>query len=179
MVHPTETFYGIGTALSAGDAGVDRVRVAKRAPGGRPYLLLAADTEMAFTLWTEASPQARELAERAWPGPLTLVGPARDGLPGSLLGSLAGAASVSVRVPGLASARALSKSLGEPFVSTSANRSGQPPPTSFDEVDLEALAPDLALNGGTCPGGEPSTLVSVVGERLEVLREGAWKGVLA
>ncbi|MEE2830472.1 MAG: Sua5/YciO/YrdC/YwlC family protein, partial [Myxococcota bacterium] len=101
VVYPTETVYGIGTALSAGDAGGARVRAAKGSPAGRPFLLLAASTEASLALWSEVPPWARELAAEAWPGPLTLVGPAREGLPACVTGTAAdGRASLAVRVPG-------------------------------------------------------------------------------
>lgn len=172
LVYPTETVYGIGCALSAGEAGVESVRLAKGSPPGRPFLLLTASTEAALALWDPVPERARELAGRHWPGPLTLIGPARAGLPPSLLGRRNGFDTVSVRVPGDPALRQLLARLGEPLLSTSANRAGRRPPRSFDELDPE-LARDLALNGGTCPGGTPSTLLSLVDEPPVVLRGGA------
>jgi len=176
LVYPTETVYGIGVALSSGTAGVERVRQAKRSPAGRPYLLLAAGAEQAFALWSEVPGTARRLAERHWPGPLTLVGRASSGLPCSLLGSADSGdgriETVSVRVPGDARIRDLLVALGEPLLSTSANLHGVQPPVDFDQVDLEALQPDLAIDAGRCEGGLPSTLLSLVGSRPELLRSG-------
>jgi L-threonylcarbamoyladenylate synthase len=178
LVYPTETVYGIGTALSAGEAGLERTRAAKRSPPGRPYLLVAADPETAFSLWRELPAAARDLAARAWPGPLTLVGAARPGLPPSLLGRddfAPVAPTVSVRVPGEPRLLALLRALGEPLVSTSANLAGAPPPVRFEDVQVSDLAPDLAIDGGPCPEGEPSTLVSVVAPGPpRLLRAGAW-----
>ncbi|HCP48130.1 MAG TPA: threonylcarbamoyl-AMP synthase [Deltaproteobacteria bacterium] len=181
LVYPTETVYGIGTALSAGDPGVERVRRAKGSAPGRPYLVLAGDRDAAFSLWTRVSPAARAMALEAWPGPLTLVGPARDGLPQSLLGhvelegTLTGRVpTISVRVPGDPRLVELLQALGQPLVSTSANPAGAPPPDRFDGVDLDSLAPDLAIDGGVCRAGTPSTIISVVGDRPRLLRAGAW-----
>jgi len=182
LVYPTETVYGMGTALSAGDEGVERVRRAKGAAPGRPYLVLVGDSEAAFALWSTVSPLARTLSERAWPGPLTLVGPARADLPQSLLGWTDGGGdggeasipTISVRVPGDPRLRELVEALGEPLVSTSANPAGDAPPDTFEAVALERLAPDLAVDGGACPSGTPSTLVSVVGSCPRLLRAGAW-----
>jgi len=177
LIYPTETVYGIGTALSAGDAGIERVRSAKNAPSGRPYLLLVADSVSAFGLWSRVPATANQLADEHWPGPLTLIGPAAPGLPGSLLGKaeIDGemVETVSVRVPGDERLRSLLRELGEPLLSTSANRSGEPPPVRFDDVVSQALPADLAINAGDCPFATPSTLVSLLQDPPVVLRQGS------
>lgn len=173
VVYPTETVYGIGTALSAGQAGLERVRAAKRSPPGRPYLLVAADTPTAFALWSRSVPAAVRLAAEVWPGPLTLIGPARAGLPPGLLGEHDGEPTISVRVPGDAWLRELLAALGEPLVSTSANVAGAPAPRAFEDVDLAALKPDHAVDRGACAGGVPSTVISVLTEPPTLVRSGA------
>ena len=173
-VLPTETVYGLSTALSAGEAGLRRIREAKAAGATRPWILLASCREVALALWSRVPGPAEELATQAWPGPLTLVGPARAGLPPGLLGARDGAATVSVRVPGDPWLRELLATLGEPIVSTSANRTGAAPPVDFDEVDLARLAPDIAVDRGRCPGGVPSTIIDVVASPPRLLRSGAW-----
>lgn len=183
VVYPTETVYGIGVALSAGDAGIERLRAAKRSPPGRPFILLAATTEMAFSLWSEVPLVGRMLGWSEWPGPLTLVGRARDGLPAGVLGAveepgvdtMVQVPTVSVRVPGDPALRQLITRLGEPILSTSANLAGQPTPVRLDAVDVEALAPDLVLETETCPGGTPSTVLTIVEDPPRVLRQGAWR----
>jgi len=176
LVYPTETVYGIGTALSAGAAGIERLRSAKDSPSGRPYLLLVGDAEQAFSLWSQVPAVARVLAQRHWPGALTMIGPAAAGLPTQLLGTVPSPAgpvdTLSVRVPGDERIRDLITELGEPVLSTSANRRGAAPPAQFRDVDLGTLAPDLAIDAGTCLGGQPSTLVSLMGESPLVLRQG-------
>ncbi len=175
VVLPTETVYGLHVALSAGDPGITRIRAAKGSPPGRPFLLLAVDREQAFGLWSGVPEAARELAARAWPGPLTLIGPARDGLPEEILGWVDGQPTVSVRVPGDPWLIELLEELGEPIVSTSANRAGEPPPVSFEDVELAALAPDLAIDRGRCTGGVPSTIYDVVADPPALVRAGAWR----
>ena len=185
-VYPTETVYGIGVALSAGQEGVERVRAAKRSPQDRPYILLAASPEMAFALWSEVPLAARILAWSEWPGPLTLVGPAREGLPAGVLGAaerpgldmMESVSTVSVRVPGDPALCQLISRLGEPILSTSANLAGAPAPLGYGALDLDALAPDLVLVSERCPGGLPSTVLTVVEEPPRVLRQGAWRPTL-
>jgi len=173
LLYPTETVYGLGVAVSAGDDGVARVRSAKGSPPGRPFLVLAADVRRAFALWSRVPPLARRLADAAWPGPLTLIGPARPGLPDSLLGDVDGVPTISVRVPGDARLRGLLSALEDALVSTSANRAGEAPTHRLEDVDVDALSPDLVVDGGDCPGGAPSTLVTLVGPP-RILRPGAW-----
>jgi tRNA threonylcarbamoyl adenosine modification protein (Sua5/YciO/YrdC/YwlC family) len=186
VVYPTETVYGIGVALSAGEEGIERLRAAKGSPAGRPFILLAATTEMAFSLWSEVPLAATMLAWSEWPGPLTLVGRARSGLPQGVLGEaevpgldvMNSVPTVSVRVPGDPALCQLITRLGEPILSTSANLVGQPAPLGHDDVDLQALDPDLVLVSGPCPGGLPSTVLTVVEDPPRVLRQGAWRPTL-
>jgi len=183
LVYPTETVYGIGLSLSAVERNLERLRRIKGSPANRPYLLLVADSDQAFSLWSSLPEPAVELAERYWPGPLTMIGPAASGLPATLLGSVevdgVVTATVSVRVPGDERIRELITRLGEPLLSTSANRRGSSPPVDFSSVDVEQLAPDLAIDAGPCVGGEPSTLVSLMSARPRVLRQGALQLELA
>jgi tRNA A37 threonylcarbamoyladenosine synthetase subunit TsaC/SUA5/YrdC len=107
--------------------------------------------------------------ERYWPGALTLALPARPGIPEALV--LDGF--VAVRESPNALARALVRAFGAPVTTTSANLAGQPPATTPDQVRA-ALGPRVTvLPGGATPGGAPSTLARVRGNRIEVLRPGA------
>ncbi|MEY2669048.1 MAG: hypothetical protein RJA59_1686 [Pseudomonadota bacterium] len=177
VVYPTETFYGLG-ALATLPAALARLGDAKLRPAGKPLPLVAADASAAFALWAGVPGEARLLAARFWPGPLTLVAAAAEGLPGAL--TLGG--EVGVRVPGSEVARALALSAGGPLVSTSANPSGGAAPDSVEALDPELLARvDLVLDGGRTPGGLPSTVVRVGGGGLRLLRAGAvpWEAVEA
>lgn len=175
VVYPTETFYGLG-ALSTLPAALARLGDAKLRPAGKPLPLVAADAAAAFALWAEVPDEARVLAGRFWPGPLTLVAPAAHGLPGPL--TLAG--EVGVRVPGSILARELARAAGGPLVSTSANPSGGPAPASVDALDPDLLGRvDLVLDGGPTPGGLPSTVVRIGAGDPRLVRAGAvpWEAV--
>jgi L-threonylcarbamoyladenylate synthase len=182
VVHPTEAVFGIGVALSAGQEGIERVRAAKRSASDWPFLVLAASPAMAFSLWAEVPSVGEVLGASAWPGPLTLVGAARPGLPPGLLGRAEGSdgpvATVSVRVPADAALRQLLGRLGEPLLSTSANLAGLRPPSHAADIDLDGLAPDLFLRVEACGGGEPSTVLTMIEDPPRILRQGAWRPTL-
>jgi L-threonylcarbamoyladenylate synthase len=125
-----------------------------------------------------ASHLARRLAERFWPGPLTLVLPARPGVP---LAITTGTGTVGIRVPGSAPARALALAAGGALVSTSANPAGLPPPLRAADLDPAiASGVDAVLDAGPAPGGLPSTVVEVEEGGLRLVRAGAvsWEAVL-
>lgn len=177
VVYPTETFYGLG-ALATLPEAIARLGDAKLRPAGKPLPLVAADSTAAFALWAGVPEEARLLAERFWPGPLTLVVAAATGLPGAL--TLGG--EVGVRVPGSEVARELARLAGGPLVSTSANPSGGPAPDSVEALAPELLARvDLVLDAGRTPRGLPSTVVRVAAGDLRLLRAGAvpWEDVEA
>lgn len=167
---PTDTVYGVGVALDARD-GLARLFAAKDRPPDRAIVLLVADLEQAASVGV-FSPAARILAERFWPGGLTLVLPQVAGaaLPPVLT---AGAATIGVRVPAYDCPRALARELG-PLPVTSANLSGQPDARDAAEV-LAQLGDrvDLVLDGGPARGGVPSTVVDCTGDAPKILRAGA------
>ncbi|MBL0274727.1 MAG: threonylcarbamoyl-AMP synthase [Anaeromyxobacter sp.] len=169
IAYPTETFYGLG-ALAVDGAAVERLARAKGRPDGKPLPLLAADLAQVEAV-AVLSPLARRLAGACWPGPLTLVLPARPGLHPLLTG---GGATVGVRVTGGEVAAALALAAGGALVSTSANLAGAPPAASPADLDPALVARlDLVLDCGPAPGGLPSTVVVVEGVRLRLLRPGA------
>jgi len=136
---------------------------------GKPILVLVADVAMAETVARELSPAARRLAERFWPGPLTLVVPARSGLPRALT---AGGDTIGVRVPGHAVAAELVAGLGRPVTAPSANPPGAVPPRRLG--DARAYFGDRVaayVDGGELPGGA-STVAAVDGDRVRVVRPG-------
>jgi L-threonylcarbamoyladenylate synthase len=167
---PTDTVYGVGVALSAHD-GLMRLFAAKGRPLDRAVVLLVADLEQAASVGV-VSPAARALAERFWPGGLTLVLEQATGafLPAVLT---AGAKTIGVRLPDHDSPRALARQLG-PLPVTSANLSGHPDTRDAAGV-LTQLGRriDLVLDGGPARGGVPSTVVDCSGELPRVLRPGA------
>ena len=169
VVFPTETLYGLGAdARSA--AAVARLVAVRGRGEGKPILVLVRDLAMAEEVAAEVPAVARRLAARFWPGPLTLVLPARPGLPPALT---AGSGTIGVRVPGHAVAAALVGGLGGPVTAPSANPPGAEPPRRIEEARSyfgERVA--CYLDGGVLPGGA-STVAAVDGEQVRVLRPGA------
>lgn len=155
VAFPTDTVYG----LMALPAAAARIFEVKRRPAEKALVAMAA-TPAALEELVAFDGRARALAARWWPGPLTLVLPARSGGP-----------SLAVRVPDHDLARRLLEAVGRPVLTTSANLSGEPPATVAGEVGLEGVA--AVLDGGASPGGVPSTVLLADGPRLAVAREGA------
>jgi tRNA threonylcarbamoyl adenosine modification protein (Sua5/YciO/YrdC/YwlC family) len=168
---PTDTVYGIG-ADPFKEAAVTRLFEVKGRSALKAIAILAADTDQAGTV-ARLTPEARELADRHWPGPLTLVLRRVQGAPDWLGDPERN--TVGVRVPDHPAALALLRATG-PLAVTSANRSGDPPVPGPDEA--EAILGDLVAFyvPGTSGGGESSTVVDVTGPEARVLRRGpvAW-----
>jgi L-threonylcarbamoyladenylate synthase len=169
VAFPTETFYGLGAAAldSAAVAGVFAV---KGRPESKPVLVLVDSVEMVERL-VEVSDRARRLMARHWPGALTLVMRARRQLPAQLT---AGTGAVGVRLSPHPVARGLVRALGGPVTAPSANRSGAAPPTTAEDV-LRAFRGGIALvlDGGSTPGGPPSTVIDLSVDPPHVIRQGA------
>jgi L-threonylcarbamoyladenylate synthase len=167
VAYPTETFYGLGVAARA--PALERLLAVKGREAEKGLSLLIADEAMLAEVVAEVSPRARALIAAHWPGPLTLALPARAGLPPALVKD----GCVAVRVSPHPVARALVAAFGGPVTATSANPAGQPPPTTAAAVLAYFGDACLILDGGETPGGLPSTLARVRGDRVEVLRQGA------
>ena len=168
---PTETVYGLA-ADAANPQAVARIFEAKGRPRFNPliaHVANALDAE-AVAVFDE---RARALAEAFWPGPLTIVAPVRDRERVCDL-ARAGLDSVAVRVPGHPRARAVIAAFGGAVVAPSANRSGRPSPTTFDDA-LEETGQSVgaAVDGGPCAVGVESTVVSVLDGRVALLRPGS------
>ena len=169
VVYPTETFYAIGVDAFSSAALRRLFRVKKREPG-RPVGLIAADTAMAFSVAREIPFDARRLADAFWPGPLTIVLPARDGI----AEELAGPDGVGVRVSPNPVAHALSAGIGRPITATSANLSGAAPASTLDQARA-GLGDKVKvyLEGGNLMASAPSTVVAVSGSGWKMVRVGA------
>jgi L-threonylcarbamoyladenylate synthase len=157
VVFPTETVYGVG-ANAMDPSAVQRIFLAKGRPRDNPIIVHVANID-----------QARRLAA-FWPGPLTLVVPRAGDVPDEVTGSLD---SVAIRIPSHPVARALLREAGVPVAAPSANRSGRPSPTRVADAiaDLgERVA--LYIDGGDADVGVESTVVSLLGKRPAILREG-------
>ena len=169
VAYPTETFYALGS-LARDAAAIALVAEAKGRPEGKPLPLLAADRGAVEEV-AVLGPAAARLAARFWPGPLTLVLPARPGLPGPVT---AGGGTVGIRIPGSEIARALASAAGGAIVSTSANASGEAPPVRAADIPPALRSRvDLVLDAGPAPGGLPSTIVAIGAGEPVLLRAGA------
>lgn len=170
VAFPTETVYGLGAnALDA--AAVRRVFAAKGRPADNPLIVHVASLAAALEVAAWLSPLARSLAERFWPGPLTLVVEADPAVPAVTTGGLT---TVAVRIPDHPVALALLRAAGVPVAAPSANRSGRPSPTTAQHVaDDLGQAVDVVVDGGACHVGVESTVVDARGDVPVILREGA------
>jgi L-threonylcarbamoyladenylate synthase len=176
IIYPTDTLYALGgKALDARVA--EQVRAAKGRSESLPLPVVAADWRQAARLARSLPAGATRLAERFWPGPLTLVFPAAADVPAQLTSSTG---TVAVRVPALALLREICAQAG-PLIATSANRSGERAATTCDEA-LSAVGEHalLAVDGGPARGSMASTIVDLTGERARLARAGAveWREVL-
>ncbi|MBS3849287.1 threonylcarbamoyl-AMP synthase [Devosia sp. BSSL-BM10] len=165
----TETVYGLGADATNADA-VLSIYETKGRPRFNPLIIHCADLAMAETL-AEFSPLARRAAA-LWPGPLTLVLPAR---PGNGLAdvAMAGLDTVAIRIPDHPLALALLAAVGKPLAAPSANPSGRLSPTTAFQVRLGFDGRVPVLDGGPCRAGVESTIVRVLEDQLVQLRAGA------
>jgi L-threonylcarbamoyladenylate synthase len=169
VVFPTETLYGLG-ADARSDVAVELLVAVRGREPGKPILVLVRDVAMAETIAAEVPEGARRLAARFWPGPLTLVLRARPGLSAALT---AGSGTIGVRAPGHPTAAAIVDGLGGPVTAPSANPPGAAPPRRLDEARAYfGDGVDVYVDGGELPGGA-STVASVEGDEVRVLRAGA------
>ena len=169
VAFPTDTVYGAGA--HAFDAGaVERLYAAKERPRDKAIPVLLASAADLPLVARKIPPIARRLAGAFWPGALTLILPRRSTLPAILTAS---GDSVAVRVPDHPAARALIAALGAPLAASSANLSGRPSPVTAEEVAAQLGGRvDLILDGGTCPGGVPSTVLDLTRDPPCALRAG-------
>jgi L-threonylcarbamoyladenylate synthase len=169
VVYPTETFYAIGADAFSPIALQQLFRLKGREPG-RPVGLIAADTAMAFSVAREIPIDARRLADTFWPGPLTLVLPAR----GEIADGLTGPDGVGVRVSPNPVARALSAGVGRPITATSANLSGEAPASTLESAHMALGAKvKVYLEGGKLTAPAPSTVVAINASGWKMVRVGA------
>lgn len=160
VVLPTDTVYGVAADPRVPGA-VQRLFDVKGRDSGKPVALLAAGVEEVARYGVTLSALARKLAERFWPGPLTLVVRAGEQWEG-------------FRVPDHDVALALLRSVGGVLRVSSANRSGDPPAlTARDAVRSLGRDVDVVLDAGQAPGGVASTVVKIDGEKMELIREGS------
>ncbi len=168
IVYPTETYYGLGAVLES--AAVERIIEMKRRKPGKALPVLLASREMLETVSDKLPPPAAILADHFWPGPLTLVVPAREHVPVAVT---AGTGTIGVRVTSHPVAAGLSRTLGTAIVATSANPAAMPPPVHLGTaINYFGSAVDGYLDGGVLRG-RGSTVVSIEEGRIRLLRAGA------
>ena len=166
---PTETVYGLA-ADALNPAGLARIFEIKQRPLFDPLILHVADAEGAWKLAARLPDQALVLAQRFWPGPLTLVLTKESIVPDL---ATSGLPCVALRVPAHPLAQALLRAFGGPVAAPSANRFGRISPTDAQAVRTElGDAVPLILDGGSCEVGLESTVLDLSGDQPVLLRAG-------
>jgi L-threonylcarbamoyladenylate synthase len=174
VAYPTETVYGLGSAVTA--TGLAALARLKGRQPDKPFLMLVGNLEMLEETGLVLSPSARALAREFWPGPLTLVLPGGTAtIPDAMRGPEGGVAVRWTSHPALA---AMLQAMQLPITSTSANRPGGPTAPGMDGITQlfpEAIADGtlLLLDGGVLGNVPPSTLVDCTAPLPRMVREGA------
>ncbi len=168
VIFPTETVYGVGADASNG-AAVARIYEVKARPANKAIIVHVADSTMAarYVQWT---PDAEKLAAAFWPGPLTLVLKRKDGAGAA---ELADGDTLAVHAPAHPVAQQLIAALGGGLAGSSANRSGEPSPVTFDEASKALGEGLLMIDDGACDVGLASTVLDLTTNNLTILRLGA------
>jgi L-threonylcarbamoyladenylate synthase len=177
VAFPTETFYGLAVDPRSAAAVAKVFALKQRAPD-QPLPLIASDIDQVAAHVGTLTPLAARLASRGWPGPLTLIIPASRQLCDAVHLSTG---TIAVRVPADVVARALAGRVGHAITSTSANISGEPPPSTPDLVTASlGSGIDVLIDTGPTPAGLPSTIVDATGDGPVLVRAGAipWNRVL-
>ena len=166
---PTETVYGLAANAFDAEACADIFK-AKGRPGDNPLIVHISDLSMLEGIVAEFPEGAKLLAEKFWPGPLTMIMKKSENIPDV---TSAGLPSVAVRFPAHPVARAIIDEAKLPLAAPSANLSGSPSPTSFEHCvhDLVGRV-DAIIDGGACSVGVESTIISFAGEKPVLLRPG-------
>lgn len=172
VAFPTETIYALG-AVASNRQALRQLYEIKQRPKDKALIVLFASQEEVENHFPTLTSKHKALMTKFWPGPLTIVLPVSDGFFASEV--TAGKETVAVRVPGNSLTRQLIRKVGEPLVAPSANRSGQAPATTCEEIK-EVFDDQIAA--ALCVSEEDflkqaSTIVELSSGGLEVLREGA------
>jgi len=169
IVYPTETLYGLGADALNLDA-VERVFQLKGRDPDNPIPVLIADREMLGALVAEVPALAKKLMASFWPGPLTLVLPARKDIPLRLLNS---SGSIGVRISSQPIATELVRALGCPLTATSANPSGLTPARTLHQAkQYFAGEINVFIDAGELTSRTGSTVVEISANGVRVIREG-------
>ncbi|PNV68938.1 threonylcarbamoyl-AMP synthase [Enteroscipio rubneri] len=171
VMFPTDTVYGLGAAVDFAE-GPGMLYDLKERDRGKPIAWLVGDPDDLDRYGEDVSASVRALARRFWPGPLTLVVKAAERVPDSFRSA---AGTIGLRMPDDATALALIEAVGCPLATTSANRSGNRAPRSFDELDpaLVERVFVVADLGDSKTSGLASTVLDCTGDAPLVVRQGA------
>ncbi len=169
IVFPTETLYGLGAA-ALNFAAVEKVFQLKGRDANNPFPVLVADRAMLNSLVETISPLADKLIEGFWPGPLTLVLPAKKNIPAPLVNSSGG---IGVRISSQPIANEIVKTLGRPLTATSANPTGQPGAQTLEQARKYFSGRiEIFVDGGELYSPTGSTVAAVTDNRIEIIRAG-------
>lgn len=174
VIYPTETLYGLG-ANPLDPEAMKKLYAIKGRKKAKPIPFLIKDQKMLETFVEDIPPIGRQLIDRYWPGALTLIFRAKEGLPAPLR---RGSGTIGLRISSHPIARLIVETVDAPLTSTSANPSGE-----RELPDIQSIAQafwdqvDLIIDGGQVPG-QGSTVVDLTVTPPRVVREGIIKGVL-
>ena len=174
----TDTFYGLG-ADPFNRSALQRIKQLKGRGATKPILVVISDTDQIKRFIAERSRAFDLLAERFWPGALTLIGQAAPAVPHEVT---ADTGTIGIRLPRDDNVRALVRSCGGALTATSANPSGAEPARTAEEVkSYFGPAVDLIVDGGGAQADIPSTVVDAGGAEPRLIREGAvaWSSIKA
>lgn len=175
-VFPTETSYGLGCD-AANQESVDKIYQIKGRKNDKPLLVVVPTIEMAkkYLVWNDL---LEDLSKKYWPGPLTIVGEynKKENL---AVGVVAADNTIAVRVTDYPPTKFLSENLGKPLVATSANLADAPNIyNSKDVIEIfseREVKPDIIVDSGELEQNPPTTIISVVNNNLQILRQGQTK----
>lgn len=169
VLFPTETVYGIGASMGSWCGAVELFDIKVR-PLDKPLPLLVEDETALDTYGAGVPDYARHLASHFWPGGLTLVVEASSEVPRTFV---AADGTVALRCPDHEVVQELIRASGSPIAATSANTSGRPPASRFEDLEERIVAAaDVVLDGGHANAGVASTVVNCAGPEPRITREG-------
>lgn len=170
VAFPTETYYGLAADPFA-PAALEKIFRIKKRSLTKPLMTLVSSTDQVNLLAAKIPREFEMLINRFWPGPLTLIFPARPSLPVLLT---CNSGTVGIRISSHPWARMLTEITGQPITATSANISGHQPAATAENVYQQlGRRVDLIIDGGPTPGRLSSTLIALLAGELRIIREGA------
>lgn len=175
IVTPTDSVYGLACAATADNPAHQRIFAMKQRDLAQTLPWFVADPADLLTYGRDVPAWAQRLAEKFWPGALTLVVRASDAVPPEYAQAAPAAQpTIALRVPGSNLVRAIVRAAGTPLAQTSANTHGRPSATSGSGIEPAiAAAADLVIDAGPAPVGVASTIVDATADAPRILRAGA------